>query len=254
MIGIYKITNPKGKIYIGQAYNLEERKGEYRKLECKGQPKIYNSLVKYGFSEHIFEVVEECSIEELNIRERYWQDFYDVLSEKGLNCILQNTSEKPKKYSQETTQKMSTSMKAFISSERGQEITKNATSKRKHFWTTEEGLRRKVEMISKVDYADRNTKIDFKKRTANTDYQARNVKIDWKALQAKRVKTMNWEAKAKKCMKPILQFDKDETFIREWDSIKEAGETLVIDRSNISGCCKGKTRTAGGFIWKYKNS
>jgi group I intron endonuclease len=254
MIGIYKITNPKGKVYIGQAYHLEERREEYRRLECKGQPKIYNSLVKYGFSEHIFEIIEQCTIKELNTRERYWQDYYNVISENGLNCILQNTLEKPKKYSQETTQKMSASMKDFIRSDRGQEITKNAIIKRKHFWTTEEGLKRKVEMISKFDYVDRNTKIDFEKRTANTDYQARNNKIDWKALQAKRVKTMDWEAKAKKCMKPILQFNKDNTFIREWNSVKEAGETLLIDRSNISGCCRGKQKTAGGFIWKYKNN
>jgi hypothetical protein len=89
-------------------------------------------------------------------------------------------------------------------------------------------------MVSKVDYVDRNTKIDFKKRTANTDYQARNTKINWKDLQAKRVKTMDWEAKAKKCMKPVIQFNKNETFIREWDSIKQAGETLKIDRGGIS--------------------
>lgn len=252
MIGIYKITNPKGKVYIGQAYSLDERRGEYRRLECKGQTKLYNSLVKYGYSEHIFEIVEECTKDELNIRERYWQDYYSVIGVNGLNCILQSTTEKPKQYSEETIQKMSVSMKEFIRSDRGQEITKNATIKRKHFWTTEEGLRRKVEMVSKFDYIDRNSKVDFKKRTANTDYNARNSKIDWKDLQAKRVVTMDWEAKAKKCMKPIIQFDKNEIFVREWDSIKEAGETLLIDRSNISGCCKGKTKTAGGFIWKYK--
>lgn len=253
MVGIYKITNPKGKIYIGQAYNLNERQGEYRRLECKGQPKLYNSLAKYGFSAHIFEIVEECSKTELNLRERYWQDHYNVIGVNGLNCILQNTNEKPKKYSEETRQKMSSSMKDFIQSERGQEITKKATSKRKHFWTTEEGMKRKVEMISKFDYVDRNTKIDFEKRTANTDYTARNSKIDWKALQAKRVQSLDWKAKAKKCMKPIIQFNQNGTLIKEWDSIKEAGETLKIDRSGISRCCKGKLRSVGGFIWKYKN-
>lgn len=51
----------------------------------------------------------------------------------------------------------------------------------------------------------------------------------------------------------ILQFDLQENFIREWDSIKEAGETLGIPRSNIVLCCQGKRKTAGGFIFKYKN-
>ena len=95
--------------------------------------------------------------------------------------------------------------------------------------------------------------IDFEKRTANTDYTARNSKIDWKALQAKRVQSLDWKAKAKKCMKPIIQFNQNGTLIKEWDSIKEAGETLKIDRSGISRCCKGKLRSVGGFIWKYKN-
>ena len=36
MIGIYKITNPSGKIYIGQSINIENRKKIYSKSICKG--------------------------------------------------------------------------------------------------------------------------------------------------------------------------------------------------------------------------
>jgi group I intron endonuclease len=106
MTGIYKITSPSGKIYIGQSICIERRKKRYAKLACKGQIKIYNSLVKYGFSEHIFEVIEECSEEELNTRERYWQDFYDVLGENGLNLRLTLTDDKPGKHSKETIEKI----------------------------------------------------------------------------------------------------------------------------------------------------
>lgn len=107
MIGIYKITNPKGKIYIGQSIDIEYRIKSYKKLiRCKSQKKIYNSLIKYGINNHFFEVIEECSIELLNERERYWQDFYNVLK-FGLNLKLTNTNDRSGKMSIESRQKMS---------------------------------------------------------------------------------------------------------------------------------------------------
>lgn len=93
--GIYKITSPSGKIYIGQAIDVIRRFKEYKKItsKIKKQRKIYRSLLKYGVENHIFEVVEECSIEELDCKERFWQDEFDVLGDKGLNCILQECGE-----------------------------------------------------------------------------------------------------------------------------------------------------------------
>jgi group I intron endonuclease len=115
MIGIYKIVNPKGRIYIGQSVNIELRRRNYEKLKCRQQRRLYSSLVKYGFSEHIFEVIEECSVEDLNTRERYWQDFYEVLSENGLNCRLTRTGDKSGKLSQEHKESIS---KALIGRKR----------------------------------------------------------------------------------------------------------------------------------------
>lgn len=71
-IGIYKITSPTGGIYIGQSSNIEKRKKDYIKLNCKQQIKVYNSLKKYGFDTHTFDIIEECSIEQLNNREKFW--------------------------------------------------------------------------------------------------------------------------------------------------------------------------------------
>lgn len=106
MIGIYKITNPKGRVYIGQAVNIEKRKKSYEKLKCKSQTRLYDSLLKYGFSEHIFEIVEECCIEDLNVRERYWQDFYKVVSESGLNCKLTKADDRSGRMSEKSIEKM----------------------------------------------------------------------------------------------------------------------------------------------------
>jgi hypothetical protein len=88
MIGIYKIISPTNKIYIGQSTNIENRKYYYASIKCDKQHKLYNSLVKYGWEQHKFEVIEECSLEQLNEREIYWGQYYDVLSENGLNLRL----------------------------------------------------------------------------------------------------------------------------------------------------------------------
>jgi group I intron endonuclease len=73
MIGIYKITSPTNKVYIGQSINLNNRFQSYKRLECKQQPQIFNSLNKHGFNNHIIEILEECSLELLNERENFYK-------------------------------------------------------------------------------------------------------------------------------------------------------------------------------------
>ena len=90
MIGIYKITSPSGRVYIGQSRQIEKRLKNYSGAWCKGQVKLYNSIMKYGWINHAFEVIEECLFEELNIKERFWQEHYNCL-EEGLNCQYTQT-------------------------------------------------------------------------------------------------------------------------------------------------------------------
>lgn len=92
--GIYKITSPTGRVYIGQSKDIKNRWASYnRKNGAKRQKVLERSFIKHGAQNHTFEVVEECSEVDLNCRERYWQDFYDVLN-GGLNCTLQECGEK----------------------------------------------------------------------------------------------------------------------------------------------------------------
>ena len=71
-IGIYKIENPNGKVYIGQSVDIEKRLHTYKSCNCKGQSLIYNSIIKYGFINHKTEIIIECSISELNDLERFY--------------------------------------------------------------------------------------------------------------------------------------------------------------------------------------
>jgi len=52
--------------------------------------------------------------------------------------------------------------------------------------------------------------------------------------------------------KPVLQFDKDMNFIKEYESIKVAGENTKTDKGDISKVCNNKQKSAGGWIWKLK--
>lgn len=52
--------------------------------------------------------------------------------------------------------------------------------------------------------------------------------------------------------KPILQYDTNGNFIQEFSGVIEAGQAYGIWKGGISTCLKGKQRTAGGYIWKYK--
>lgn len=59
------------------------------------------------------------------------------------------------------------------------------------------------------------------------------------------------EANKKNSTKRINQYSKNKEFIKTWNSLSEAHRELHIKVSHIGECCKGKRKTAGGFIWKY---
>jgi group I intron endonuclease len=84
--GIYKITSPKNKIYIGQSINIYSRWNEYKRLDCEGQILLYRSLVKYGVKTHKFEIIHECLREELNNLEEYYINLFQCFNNiHGLN-------------------------------------------------------------------------------------------------------------------------------------------------------------------------
>ena len=54
--------------------------------------------------------------------------------------------------------------------------------------------------------------------------------------------------------KPIIQYDLEGNFIREWTTAAMASRFLNNPylSASICGCCKGYHKTAGGFKWGYK--
>lgn len=98
-IGIYKIISPSGRIYVGQSENIETRWRDYK--YSKSQTRLIRSFKKYGIDNHIFEIIEECTLEQLTNRENFWQIHYDVISEKGLNCHIVDVNTGKRVYTEE---------------------------------------------------------------------------------------------------------------------------------------------------------
>ena len=54
--------------------------------------------------------------------------------------------------------------------------------------------------------------------------------------------------------KKIIQYDKQGNFIKTWDYISQIQEELGINRNCVGACCRGKYKSAGGFIWRYADN
>lgn len=56
----------------------------------------------------------------------------------------------------------------------------------------------------------------------------------------------------KQC-KAILQYDLEDTFIKEYYSIQQAERETGIHHVNIIKACKGQRNHAGNYYWEYKS-
>ena len=52
--------------------------------------------------------------------------------------------------------------------------------------------------------------------------------------------------------KKVYQKTLDGKIIKEWNSLSEASRNLNIPVGNISHCCKGRIKHAGGYKWELK--
>jgi group I intron endonuclease len=215
MIGIYKITNPNGRIYIGQTTNHKVRWGKYRKLHCKDQPSLYKSLKKHGPENHIFEFIEECNVESLDEREIFWGNFYNVLSNKHLNNRLGRGFGSYD--SDETRKKKSICHKG-----------------RSNYWLKGKPLTE--EHKNKISKSKTGTK------------QNRTKTRKDKGIS----KTPHVDAVIKAKSLPVIQYDLNGIFIAEWKSGKHAANVLNLTQPNINACCNGKIKKYKGYIWKFK--
>lgn len=93
--GIYKITNTiNQKSYIGQSLNIEERWKRHKWYQVKyAKYPLYLAFNKYGIDKFQFEILEECSRDQLDEREMFYISKYDTYN-NGYNQTLGGSGNK----------------------------------------------------------------------------------------------------------------------------------------------------------------
>ena len=221
---IYKLTDPiTNEIrYIGLTFNnLKQRLGSHLSDVGKTHKNNWIKKLKSDGLRPTIEPIEEgiSSYEEACLKEIYYIDLY----RKDHNLTnAASGGNKNKKMSDETRKKMSES------------------AKNKNFKLVLTDEMKKVLSIWAIEKF-KNDDERQKLRIANKRYE------DSKTPEQK----LN-DILIQKTSKFVVQYDKEMNYINEFPSIKEARRKTGVEDANISKCCHGKVKSAGGFIWKFK--
>ena len=226
MIGIYKITNKiNGKFYIGQSVNIKRRFMEHRTPRGK-MTSLKLAIKKYGKENFLFEVIEECSVQDLDEREVYWiaqlRPHYNRtaggVGVKGHN-VPDETRQLLSKKSRQYWDRLSDAEKA--------EIRKRLTGPPKgHAVSQETRQKLRAANLGKVQSAE-----TVERRKATIISKKADGYIQTNAGHKKKVR----------CIETNQIFD----------SVKAAGESLSVHPSSITGVLKGKYKTCKGKHFEY---
>ena len=85
-------------------------------------------------------------------------------------------------------------------------------------------------------------------RLENLNLMTSKENCNWGTGIERRVKNLINGKKSK----PVLQFDLNDNFIKEYPSIRQVYRETGFAFQNIYTCCKGKLKQAYGYKWRYK--
>ena len=265
--GIYMWTSPSGKSYIGQAVDLDKRKSNFLSFGTRyAGSKINNARRKYNNIQYwTYAILEYCDIDDLDEREEYYISLYNTMR-KGYNC--ESGGNENKIVSDEVKRKISESRKGKCCGEKNPNYRKHLTEEQKRKMSKAKkgennpmyGKHRDDETKSKLSEVMKGKYCGEKHPMWGkhlTEEQKRKIS---EALKGEKHpmwgKHLDDETKDKirlRHNKPVIQFTKEGTFVAEYESTLVAKNITGINSSNISKCCLGKRKSAGGFKWAYKN-
>jgi group I intron endonuclease len=283
MAYIYRILNKiTQKCYIGESkclninrrWNQHKKTIEYNKGYC---PALRDAVIKYGIENFIFNVIIVCFDDDRFKYEKEYIIKYNSVVPNGYN--LTNGGEggggfQGKKHSEEVKNKIKNSLKQkYIDNP---ELKKQLSERNKIFMKNPEVKERiKLGILNSDKYQkairapttnDVKIKISEGLKKYHNENKIKPIKIkqyDNRIPRAARPLTTN-DVKRKiseglkkyhneNKIKPIKikQYDINHNLLNEYTSISEASKESSVTRKAISLYLREKTKTAGGFIWKY---
>lgn len=265
MAFIYKITNKiTKKCYIGETkYNPEIRWRRHLQTINKniGCPALKDAIKKYGADNFKFEVLIICFDEDRYIYEKQYIKNFNSQVPNGYNILEggEGGGFIGKKHTEETKQKLSESLKKFY--EKSEERQKKSLSIKqamkkvdmKKIIANSENYKKAVEEGRVGGRVHKNNKDH--KLSEETKQKIRESVLKYYKENQKEKRQINIEnhrnIMANATGKKVNQYTTNNEFVREYISISEAGRTSGVKKTNIQQVLSGRTKIAGGYIWKY---
>jgi hypothetical protein len=251
--GIYRITNLiNGKSYIGQSRHCSNRWAQHKHGRRKDHNYyLYNAISKYGIENFIFEVMEECAIDQLDDLERKYIAKYDSLKPHGYNLEIGGFTNK--EVTAETKMKMSLSSRLRWSRPLPDEERRNKVlcHQKKVSQFTRDGV-----YVATFDSLDKAAEATPNAHASGITECCKGKEktaggFMWRyASDGDRDISPYHDSRGEGHRIPVSCFTLLDKYVKTYESLKDAAEALNISRSCISLCCSGKRNKAGDFIWR----
>jgi group I intron endonuclease len=241
---IYTIVNKiNNKIYVGKTNHFCRRKNQHKRSlrnNTHGNDHLQRSWNKYGEENFEFEILESYPNEHIYSMENYWCNMLDSFNyDKGYNQKPTNPFNKGGNSLQarEKLRQANLGKKASPEAKRKMSLAKLGK-------TISIETRQKMSKALKGKIVSDETR---KKQSIN------RYNNPLRSMLGKRHPDKLLKQIAEHRKRPILQYDLEMNFIKEWKSGVDAQNALGILRGNISSCCTLHRNEAGGFKWRRKN-
>lgn len=218
--GIYKITNRiNGKAYIGKSTDIKYRWLQHlnNTNKSKFQYALACALRKYGKDNFDWEIVECCSESELDDKEIFYIAKFNTFNGDhcgwGYNMTRGGDGQS------------GTGVQVYQYSLEGEYI----------------------RCFNSIEEASNKTKACASGITNCCTHRRKSCGgFIWSYTKEEKVPPYRHNSKV-----PVAQYTKDGEFVRIFETVTKAADSVGRTKTQVSMCCRGKTPSCGGYVWRY---